>query len=94
MVSGLRSADPPQVELVRLADVQPIDHVSAVDEAGARHDDVVGVTGPNEAAQRPGHHRRHVRAQEPAVVDVARVPGLAGRGVGRIAEHLVVVVRW
>ena len=87
----LAAAYPPQVELVRLADVQAVDHVAAVDEARARHDDVVGVTGPGEAAQRPGHHRRHVRAQQTAVVDVARVAGLAGGGVGRVAERLVVV---
>ena len=86
-VERLAAADAPQVELVRLADVQPIDHVAAVDEARACHDDVVGVTGRARRAQRGGHHRGHVRPQEPALVDVARVAGLAGGGVGRVAER-------
>jgi hypothetical protein len=75
---------------VRLADVQPVDHVAAVDESGACHDDVVRAAGPGEAADRLGHDRGHVGSQEPAVVDVARVPGLPCRGAGRVAEHLVV----
>ena len=86
----LAPAHAPQVELVRLADVEPIDHVAAVDQARACHDDVAGAARRDEAAKRIGDHRRHVRPQEPVLVEIARVPGLPRRGSGRIAERLVV----
>ena len=83
------AADPPQVELVGLADVQPVDHVAAVDQARAGHHHVVVTAG--QPPQGGRHHGRGVRAQQVRVVQVARVAGIAGGGVRRVAEQLVVL---
>jgi hypothetical protein len=82
--------DPPQVELVGLADVQAIDDVAAVDEAGHAHEHVVR-RGGRQRAQRRRDARRRVRTQHPPRVDVARVAPVAGGGVGAVAQRVVVV---
>src|SRR5204863_334245 len=71
---------PPQVELVRLAHVQPVDDVAPVDEAWAG-DDEIGAAVRGQVAKRAGHRRRHVGSQEPGAVEVAGVAGLTGRSL-------------
>jgi hypothetical protein len=70
------AADAPEVELVRLADVQAVDDVTPVDEPGTG-DDLVGLV--RKRAQRGGHHGGRVRPQHAGGVDVAGVTGLPGR---------------
>jgi hypothetical protein len=91
LVAGKRrAAEPPEVELVRLADGQPVDSVAPIDEprAGKEHV-VVGRAG--ERAQEAGDHRAGVRTEHLRLAHVAGVPGVARSGVGRVAQELVVV---
>ena len=88
---GRVAPHPPQVELVRLADVQAVDHVAPVDEPGTGDDEIEAGVRTRDVPERPRDHRRGVRAQQPAVVEVAGVPRLARRCIGRIAEQLIVL---
>jgi hypothetical protein len=64
IVTGQRTLhDSPQVELVRLADVQPVDCIATVRETRAR-DQHVCVARRRNHAQRPRNHRGGLRAQE------------------------------
>jgi hypothetical protein len=91
VASGHRRArGAPHVELMRLAHVQPVDDVAAVDDAGAGHERIVRAQ-LGELAQRARDDRRHVRSQHGARRDVAGVPGLARDAVGRVAQRVVVV---
>ena len=82
--------DPPQIELVRLADVQAIDRVAPVGQAGARHNNVF-VARRRDHAQRARNHRGRLRPQQQLRRQVARVARVARRTVGRVAEIIVVV---
>ena len=84
------AAHPPEVELVRLADVQAVDGVAPVDDAGAGEEDVL-VAGVAQRAQGARDQRGGVRPQHPPVVDVAAVAGVPGGRLGRVAEPVVVV---
>jgi hypothetical protein len=79
----------PQVELVRLADVQPVDGVAPVDEAGYGEQLVTDPTAQPPECGRNG--RRRVRPQQPGLVEIAGVAPVARGAVGRIAERVVVV---
>jgi hypothetical protein len=85
-------AHAPQVELLRLSGVQPVQAVPAVDEAGAREEDVRGRTGEGgEPPEERRDHRRGLGSEERPVADVARVASVAGGAVGRVVEPIVVV---
>ena len=83
-------ADAPEVELMRLADGEPIDAIAPVDEprAGKQH---VFVAGASQRTQQAGDHGAGMRPQDLRVAHVARVPRVARRGLGRVPEQLVVV---
>jgi hypothetical protein len=87
-----RAGHAPQVELVRLADVQPVDAVAPPHQSGDGHQDVVGWRR-GQLAQRAGNGCRGVRAQHPPRVDVGGRGDeplhavVAGGGVGEIAQR-------
>jgi hypothetical protein len=68
--------DPPQVELMRLADVQPVDRVAPIGQAGAREQHIL-VARRRDHAQRARNHCRRLRAQEQLRRQIARVTGVA-----------------
>ena len=84
--------DPPEVQLVRQPGVEPVDRVSAVDEARAHEQHVFG-TVRRERTQRARDQGRRVRAQHLGRRHVSRVARVARDGVGRVAERVVVVVQ-
>ena len=86
----LAAPDPPQVELVRLSDVEPVDPVPPPDQAGAGEERVVGRRG-GEAAEQRRDHGRGLRPEQPAAGDVAGVAGVARGAAGRVEEPVVVV---
>ncbi len=81
--------DAPEIELVRLADVQPIDRVAPVSEPRA-HEQHVVVAGRREHPERGRDHRGRLRAEQPIGRHVPRVARITRRAVGRIAERVVV----
>ena len=84
-------AQVPEVQLVRLAAVQPVDAVAPVHEAGAREEHVTrGLSG--ELAQRRRDHRRGLRAQERALAHVARVARISRSAVRRVVRPKIIVV--
>src|SRR5207248_361902 len=68
----------------------PVDRVAAVTDAGADHQ-YVGRLGARQLAECGRDHRRRVTSQYLAVRDITRVAGLAGDGVPRVPEVVVVV---
>ncbi len=80
----------PQIDLVGLAGMQPIDGVAPVDQAGADQQQVVGRV-ESQRTQGARDHRRGLGAQQHALRHVARVARVSGGSVGRIAEPVVVV---
>ena len=84
------SRDPPQIELVRLADVQAIDRIAPVGQAGTRDDNVFGARR-RDHAQRARNHRGGLSPQQQLWREVARVARIARRTVGWVAEIIVVV---
>ena len=85
--------DPPQIELMRLADVQPVDRVPPIGQAGAREYHVL-VTRRCDHAQRARNHRRGLRTQQQLRRQVPRVAGIARCAVGWVAQGVVIVGRW
>ncbi len=72
---------PPDVELMRLAGMQPIDRVAPVNDAGADEQRVAG----RMRSQRPekaGNRSAHVTAQQPMLAHVAGVARIACCTVG------------
>jgi hypothetical protein len=90
--SGVERAagDTPQVELVRLADMQPIDRVAAIRQTRAHQQHVV-VVCRGDRAQRARDHRGRLGAKQTARRHVPRVTRVARRGIRRIAQIVVVV---
>ena len=79
----------PQIELVRLADVQAVDDVAAVDEPRRAHEHVVGGSR-RQLAQGRRDRRRGLAAQQRRA-EIARVAARAPGRRGRRAERVVVV---
>ncbi len=83
----------PQIELVRLPGVQPIDGVTAVGQAGADEEQILTVCEGPEARQERRNHRRGLGAQDGDVAHVTGVASVPGDRIGRVTEAIVVVAR-
>ena len=88
----IAAADAPEVELVGLAHMQPVDGVATVDQADRRQQDVGRLAVRRQVIQQRWDHRRGVRAQHGRSGHVARVARVARDGVGRVPQALVIVV--
>ena len=75
---------------MRLAHVQAVDDVAAIDEPRRADEHVVG-GARRQLPQGRRDRRGGLAAQQAAGVEVARVAALACRAVGRIAQRVVVV---
>jgi hypothetical protein len=82
--------DSPQVQLMRLADVQTIDCVAPVGQTRASEQHV-GIERRRDHAQSARNHCRGLRPQEQLWGQITRVTRVAGCTVGRIAEVVVIV---
>jgi hypothetical protein len=70
--------------------VQPIDRIAPVREARADDQHIV-VVGRRECAERARNQRRHLRAKQAIVRDVAGVTRISARAVGRVPQLVVVI---
>ncbi len=86
----LPSGDAPEVELVGGAGVEAVDGVATVRNPGAGDEDVVGRVG-GESVKSRGNQSAGVAAQDALVIHIAGVAGVAGDGLGWVAEPVVVV---
>jgi len=94
VVGGQRrtaAPDAPQVDLVRLAHVPPVDGVAPEADSRHRQQHVGGSGGAGEVVEQGGDPGAGVGVQHPARRDVAAVAGVAGHRVGRVAQPVVVV---
>lgn len=82
--------DPPDVELVGGPGVQPVDGVPSVRDARADEEHVVGRVCC-QGSEGGGDHGARMASQHTPIVHIARVAGVAGHRVGRIAEAVIVV---
>lgn len=83
-------ADAPDVELVWLPDVLPVDHVAPVDHPRTHQRHVVAASG-RDLLQRQRHHRAGVAAEHQLLGEVAAVARVTRSRAGLVAEPVVVV---